>query len=570
MQARHYFDKISRWSVTLVGYGILLAFAFIFLFLIWQVWPLFQAGSISPVASPDAEPEWHSLYQADTGQQAELHLDNGLQERVVLQRDGAIRWYLQQDESWQLQLRDQLTMAPLSDAVLLPGSRTLLLADGSAQVQSWFRLHQQLIARPGISVSDTPLLALIPVSSSSFFSLHPGLLQLHQVDSARLLAELRLPSDRLQQLQLSDDRQWLRLDWQSGTSNWYQIQWQHPSVSFTQLWLPVHYEGRREPAYVWQTAAAADDASPKLSLVPLTIGTLKAAWYAMLFATPLAILAAVYTACYLPERWRYRVKASMEMLESMPTVILGFIAAFLLAPWLEQQLLLFFMLLLLVPSLVLLSSAVWYCWRQQRQQQAEQPGWFVLLIPLLLAVWLAYIGTPWLEQWWFDGSLLLWLGERGIDYQQRNALIIGMAMGLAVIPSIFSLTEDVVSQVPPSLAQGVLALGASRWQALSSMVLPVAAPGILAAVLLGLGRALGETMILIMATGNTPLLGFDPFTGMRSLTASLSLEMPEAAVSSSHFKVLLLAALLLLVLTFFINTLVSVLRQRIRQRYQQL
>ncbi|SEA78792.1 ABC transporter permease subunit [Alkalimonas amylolytica] len=566
-------DCISRLAVTLVGYSVLLAFAMIFIFLLWQVWPLFQPAKISAQPGSSASGAMSFSYSIDgessTPDSSSLWLDNGWDERVLLQADGYFRWYLRVGDDWQLQLQGKLGLTSWQAATMLTGSRTLLVADQYAQVHSWFRLHQELIARPGIALRQAELRALIPVSADSFFSLHPGHLHWYHATTGTRLAELRLPATPLQHLHLSEDRQRMRLDWASGHSKAYQLQWQHPAVAGGQLWSAVHYEGRREAAYVWQTAAAADDSNPRLSLVPLTSGTLKAAGYAMLFATPLAILAAVFTAFYLPERWRYRTRATMEMLESMPTVILGFIAAFLLAPWLEQQLMLFFVLLVLVPSVLVLCSGLWFHWRQRQQQQAEQPG-ALLVLSLVASILMAFMLAPALEHAWFDGSLLLWLASQGMDYQQRNALIIGMAMGLAVIPCIFSLTEEVVSQVPSSLTQGVLALGASRWQTLSSMVLPVAAPGILAAVLLGLGRALGETMILIMATGNTPLLGFDPFEGMRTLTASLALEIPEAAVGSSHLKVLLLAALLLLVLTFLVNTLVSVLRQRIRQRYQQL
>ncbi|MDP4529255.1 ABC transporter permease subunit [Alkalimonas delamerensis] len=572
MWTRQSRDCFSRWLVTLVGYSVLLAFAIIFVFLVWQVWPLFQPASISAQSSA-AEPSLPDRYLVEAkkhpSDSGPLWLDNGLDERVQLHADGRFRWYQRLNEDWQLSLQGQLALSNWQAATLLPGSRTLLVADQQAQLHSWFRLHQQLIARPGIALHQSEVLALIPLSADTFFSLHPEVLHWYHATTGKRLTELRLPDQPLQQLQLSADRQQLRLDWGAGQSKDYQLHWQHPAVAGGQLWSKVHYEGRREAAYVWQTAAAADDSSPRLSLVPLTSGTLKAAAYAMLFATPLAILAAVFTAFYLPERWRHRTRATMEMLESMPTVILGFIAAFLLAPWLEKQLMLFFVLLVLVPAVLLVCSGLWFHWRQRQQKQAEQPG-ALLLLSLVAGVVLALMLAPVLEHAWFDGSLQLWLAGQGIDYQQRNALIIGMAMGLAVIPCIFSLTEEVVSQVPASLTQGVLALGASRWQTLSSMVLPVAAPGILAAILLGLGRALGETMILIMATGNTPLLGFDPFEGMRTLTASLALEMPEAAVGSSHFKVLLLAALLLLVLTFLINTLVSLLRQRIRQRYQQL
>src|SRR5262249_20316459 len=138
----------------------------------------------------------------------------------------------------------------------------------------------------------------------------------------------------------------------------------------------------------------------------------------------------------------------------------------------------------------------------------------------------------------------------GVRYDQRNAIVVGLAMGFAVIPIIFAIAEDAFSNVPANLISGSLALGASRWQTVSRVVLPTASPGIFAAVMVGFGRAIGETMIVLMATGNTPIMELSPFNGFRTLSANIAVEIPEAPAGGTLYRTLFLAALLLFALTF--------------------
>jgi phosphate transport system permease protein len=147
---------------------------------------------------------------------------------------------------------------------------------------------------------------------------------------------------------------------------------------------------------------------------------------------------------------------------------------------------------------------------------------------------------------------------------------VGIAMGFAVIPTIFSITEDAIFSVPKHLTQGSLALGATPWQTLTRVVIPTASPGIFSAVMIGMGRAVGETMIVLMATGNTPIMDMNIFEGMRTLAANIAVEMPESEVGGSHFRILFLAALVLFAFTFMVNTLAEVVRQRLRQKYGSL
>ena len=143
-------------------------------------------------------------------------------------------------------------------------------------------------------------------------------------------------------------------------------------------------------------------------------------------------------------------------------------------------------------------------------------------------------------------------------------------MGFAVIPTIFSIAEDAVFSVPKQLSQGSLALGATPWQTLVRVVLPTASPGMFSAVMIGMGRAVGETMIVLMATGNTPIMDMSIFQGMRTLSANIAVEMPESEVGSTHFRLLFLSGLVLFLFTFFFNTLAEVVRQRLRRKYSTL
>ena len=168
----------------------------------------------------------------------------------------------------------------------------------------------------------------------------------------------------------------------------------------------------------------------------------------------------------------------------------------------------------------------------------------------------------------FDGDIRHWIiNDLGVAYDQRNALVVGVAMGFAVIPTVFSIAEDAIFSVPRHLSNGSLALGATPWQTLVGVVIPTASPGIFSALMIGFGRAVGETMIVLMATGNTPIMDINIFEGMRTLAANIAVEVPEAEVASTHYRVLFLAALVLFLFTFIFNTVAEVIRQRLREKY---
>ena len=346
---------------------------------------------------------------------------------------------------------------------------------------------------------------------------------------------------------------------------------EHPEISFATLWQEIWYEGYEEPLYSWQSSSADTDFEPKFSLTPLAFGTLKAAFYALLFAVPIAIMGAIYTAYFMSPAMRAWVKPGIEIMAALPTVILGFIGGLWLAPIIEAYLSSVLSIFFFLPA-ILFSFAV--VWSQLSDKFTRRfAGWYGLLVtPIIVGTVYAAFGMgPFIEEQLFGGDSKAWFREvLGLSYDQRNALVVGIIMGLAVIPTIFSIAEDAIYGVPTHLINGSLALGATPWQTLVRVVLLTASPGIFSAVMIGMGRAVGETMIVLMATGNTPLMDFNIFEGMRTFAANIAVELPEAEVDSSHYRILFLAALVLFLLTFVFNTLAEVVRQRLRNQYGSL
>jgi phosphate transport system permease protein len=354
-----------------------------------------------------------------------------------------------------------------------------------------------------------------------------------------------------------------------GQISFWHIDNEHPEISFSALWQEVWYEGYQEPEYVWQSSASNNDFEPKYSLSPLAFGTLKAAFYAMLVATPLAICGALYTAYFMAPALRRKVKPSIELMEALPTVILGFLAGLFFAPYMEAHLPGIFTWLVITPISLIAFGFLWTN-MPDRIRHAIPEGWDpALLIPVIIIVsWFSMEISPAMEVAFFGGDMRSWLThEMGIDFDQRNALVVGAAMGFAVIPTIFSITEDAIFSVPKHLSYGSLALGATQWQTMTRVILPTASPGIFSAVMIGMGRAVGETMIVLMATGNTPIMDINIFEGMRTLSANIAVEMPESEVGSTHYRILFLAAFVLFLFTFVVNTFAEWVRQSLRSKY---
>jgi len=346
----------------------------------------------------------------------------------------------------------------------------------------------------------------------------------------------------------------------------------HPEISWRALFGRVWFEGYEKPEFVWQSTGGTDDFEAKLSLTPLVAGTLKGTLYSLAIAIPLAILGAMFASQFLHPRLLDFIKPTVEIMASLPSVVLGFLAGLWLAPVLERIFPALVLAFLLLPLLVWLTGLAWY--RVPRRIRGRFPAGAEVF--LYLAVVAAGIGlcvslSAGFERLVFGGNFQSWLlATTGLPYDQRNAVVVGLAMGFAVIPIIFAISEDAFSNVPRNLVAGSLALGANRWQTVTRVVLPTASPGIFSAVMIGFGRAVGETMIVLMATGNTPIMELNPFNGFRTLSANIAVEIPEAPHGGTLYRTLFLAALVLFVLTFLVNTAAELVRQRLRRKYAQL
>jgi len=217
---------------------------------------------------------------------------------------------------------------------------------------------------------------------------------------------------------------------------------------------------------------------PRYGILALIIGTFKITLISMLFAAPLAILAALYTAMFANKKMKEIIKPTIELLAGFPSVVIGFFALMVLATFLQEI----------------------------------------------------------------------------FHYETRlNSFVGGIAMGIAAIPIIFTITEDALTAVPKSFYEASLAIGASKWQTAFFVILPAATPGIFAAILLGVGRVFGETMIALMATGNAAQMDLNPFTSVRTLSATIGAEMAEVVFGDTHYNVLFLIGSLLFIFTFILN-----------------
>lgn len=250
----------------------------------------------------------------------------------------------------------------------------------------------------------------------------------------------------------------------------------HEEVTVGKMVFPQAWKAGAEPSFSWQPVSNV----PKYSLAPLVVGTFKVTVVALLFAVPLAVLAAVFSAEFAPRRLREIIKPCIEMLAGVPSVVLGFFALLVLAS---------------------------------------------------------------LFQSWFGFQFRL------------NAIVAGVALGLTIIPVVYTVSEDALIAVPRAYREAALALGASKARTAWSVVLPAASPGIFASIVLGFGRAMGETMIVLMASGNAAILSLDPAVSVRTIPATIAAEMGEVVVGGAHWSVLFFLGCLLFLVTLGFNTL---------------
>ncbi len=430
-----------------------------------------------------------------------------------------------------------------------------------------FEADIALLTPETMSKGFAVLLASPPSSSSALNNLH---LQSVYTTSDKIVSDSQVPSSSVRAFALSNNNHHALVLSDDAIHRAY-LPNEHQEISLSALWQKVWYESYPEPEFIWQTTAASDDFEAKYSLVPIAFGTIKAALFAMLFSVPIAVFGAIYTAYFMSSKMRRVVKPTIELMEALPTVIIGFLAGLWFAPIVETHLPAILLLLVALPLLSLLSGAVWYA--IPKAYTSKLPSGlhpFTLIPVILIAIYLAMTFSSDMEVMLFNGDARVFLATHGIDFDQRNALVVGFAMGFAVIPTIFTIAEDAIFSVPKHLSDGSLALGATQWQTLIYVVLLTASPGIFSAVMMGLGRAVGETMIVLMATGNTPILDWNIFEGMRTLSATMAVELPESEVGSSHYRLLFLIALILFSFTFVVNSLAEWVRQRLREKYSAL
>lgn len=536
--------------------------------------------------APELEREQVQLSFADQSsshaQISQLLLDKEQRNLYIIHSDGSLIHFDVSDKTEPHQV-EQLRLVDaglqVTSVQFLTGDISLLVGDSSGRVVQWFsvrdeRGNHKLKPIREFTEQSHAIVGLAPEFARKGFIAADknGQIAIYHSTAERLLLVQRASDTAIRKLAIAPRANALLIEDVVGRLSFWSVENEHPEISWSSLWGKVWYESYEEPVYAWQSSSASDDFEPKLSITPLVYGTIKAAFYAMLLAMPLAIFGAIYTAYFMAPKMRQIVKPSIETMEALPTVILGFLAGLWLAPLLEANLPGIFSLLIVVPFGVLVFA---FLWQQlpSRIRHCIPEGWdALLLLPVVLILGAGSFGmSETLEVAFFSGDMRAWLhDELGVGFDQRNALVVGLAMGFAVIPTIFSITEDAVFSVPKHLSFGSLALGATPWQTLIRVVLLTASPGIFSAVMIGMGRAVGETMIVLMATGNTPVMDFSIFEGMRTLSANIAVEMPEAEVDSTHYRVLFLAALVLFAFTFVFNTLAEIVRQRLRTKYSSL
>jgi phosphate transport system permease protein len=511
-----------------------------------------------------------------------LLIDKDQRELYIASEGGNLTFYDIQNKT-QPKLLQALTVthagAELTALRSLTGGISILVGGSDGHLAQWSLIRnennqEQLIKFREFEKHQAAITQIVPEFSRKGFIAKDsdGVLGIYHTTAERTVLRDSFSDKEMQFVALSPRANGMLLLSADNQIEFWKIHNEHPEISWKSLWGKVRYESYEEPQYMWQSSSASNDFEPKFSLVPISFGTLKAAFYAMLIAVPLAIMGAIFTSQFMSPRMRRVVKPSIEIMEALPTVILGFLAGLWLAPLMEDNLPGIFSLLLILPPGILLAA---YLWQRAPQQirYLVPDGWeSALLIPVVLVIgWISFSLSPAIENVFFGGDMPQWLStELGISFDQRNSLVVGLAMGFAVIPTIFSIAEDALFAVPKHLIHGSLALGATPWQTLSRVVILTASPGIFSAVMIGMGRAVGETMIVLMATGNTPVMDFSIFQGMRTLSANIAVEMPESEVDSTHYRVLFLAALVLFAFTFLFNTAAEVVRQRLRRKYSSL
>ncbi|MCZ7645247.1 MAG: ABC transporter permease subunit [Planctomycetota bacterium] len=468
---------------------------------------------------------------------------------------------------------------PIVSLRILLGGGTILAGDAEGQVQTFHNIRQPDNTRELTRINAfAPHAGPAAVSArsqrnKSFLTGSPdGEIHVSYATTGDTQMRFKAPFGELAALAITPKGDGILAASRAGEVQTWHLDNPHPETTLHSLFGKVWYEGYDKPEHVWQSTGGTDDFESKLGMMPLVVGTIKGTFYALLFAVPLGLLSALYVSQFMHPSLRVWVKPSVEIMAAMPSVVLGFLAGLWLAPRVEAVAPGVFLAILVMPSTILLALLAWEYFPEKIRHKLPHGHEVYLLIPLVVAgLWISLALGDAANFTLFGGDYRSWLTQSlGVKYDQRNSLVVGLAMGVAVIPIIFTIAEDSLSNVPQHLKAGSLALGSTSWQAAFRVIVPTASPGIFSAVMIGFGRAVGETMIVLMATGNTPVMDLSMFTGFRALSANIAVELPEAAKDSTHYRALFLGALLLFGMTFFVNTIAEVVRLRLRRKYRVL
>ncbi|MBI4043091.1 MAG: ABC transporter permease subunit, partial [Deltaproteobacteria bacterium] len=459
----------------------------------------------------------------------------------------------------------------------LRGDESLIVGREDGALEQWFKKKGSgwavLEFVRSFESHSAPVMAIAPSPFGRLFSTGDGggELYFHHATAHQTRLKRKLFDEPVKFLAFGGKGDGLLALGQRGSLYSVDLHDPHPEISYSVLFQPVRYEGYSESEYVWQSTGG-DDSEPKMSLVPLIFGTLKGTLYALLFSVPMALFAAIYISQLTSAGVRSSVKPIIELMAGIPSVVVGLVAGLWISPLIEKHFA--FFLTAIVTVHIAFAAALLLCrllpdfvHMRIKHPVVELAILFgVMTVGALLAI---VIERP-VERVFFGGDIHQWLNAYfGMVYDPRNCIVVGIALGFAVVPIIFTIAEDAMSSVPKTLVSAALALGANRWEAAYKVVLPAAAPGVFAAILLGLGRAIGETMIVLMATGNTPIIDWSVFNGMRTLSANIAVEIPEAPVGGTLYRVLFLTALLLFIFTFIVNSIGDLVSQRLRKRYSR-